>query len=192
MNTRQAMKRQLETAQDRLEELERLLKVNQREISHKIEILLYFVLCTMYNILYCIKLCLLCPPNEQGCILKDMINANQYFSHFSKIWVGFVILYVPMPKPYMCVECERFNTQLAFLKGKIRFCCLILCAIQTIRHCLWRHLGILDNMRVLLARLFVDLAAKHYFTVNWSIEKAFCVVLSNMLCCVHSFFSLII
>ena len=31
------MKRQLETAQDRLEELERLLKVNQREISHKIE-----------------------------------------------------------------------------------------------------------------------------------------------------------
>ena len=47
---------------------------------------------------------------------------------------------------HMCVECGRFNSQLAFLKEKIRFCCLILCAIQTIRHCPWRHLGILDNM----------------------------------------------
>ena len=47
---------------------------------------------------------------------------------------------------HMCVECERYNTQLAFLKEKIRFCCLTLCAIQTIRHCPWRHLGILDNM----------------------------------------------
>ena len=164
------MKRQLETAQDRLEELERLLKVNQREISHKIEILLY-------NILYCIKLCLLCPPTEQGCILKDMINANQYFSHFSKIWVGFVILYVPMPKPYMCVECERFNTQLAFLKGKIRFCCLTLCAIQTIRHCLWRHLGILDNMssfrflasgRQMCSFIFFVFTTLDDCHVNWS------------------------
>ena len=47
---------------------------------------------------------------------------------------------------HMCVECGRYNTQLAFLKEKIRFCCLTLCAIQTIRHCPWRHLGILDNM----------------------------------------------
>ena len=44
----------------------------------------------------------------------------------------------------------------------------------------------------LTCKIVCGSGCKALFYSNWSIEKAFCVVLSNMLCCVQSFSSLII